>query len=204
VTAAECQQDIPGFAGKAAVWIDVPAERGEEEGNKSKFRTFEAKVIANEIKKIMSNTPLLTVGIISFYAAQVYEMLDELAQVELVVGDDEGSYKITGSFQERIFVGTVDSFQGKEFDVVFLSMTRCNRLKVDENDEVAWRRKYGFLLLENRLNVAMSRAKKLLVVVGDAGMLDAPLQFKKEDKPIRGLLEFWKLTGREYGHRIYR
>ena len=60
--------------------------------------------------------------------------------------------------RERLRVGTVDSFQGKEFDVVFLSLTRSNNVRGE--DDAAQRRRYGFLMLENRLCVAMSRQRR--------------------------------------------
>jgi superfamily I DNA and/or RNA helicase len=59
-------------------------------------------------------------------------------------------------------VGTVDSFQGREFDVVLLSTVRSNV------DRVNLKRRVGFLSVRNRLCVALSRAKRLMVTVGDA------------------------------------
>ena len=61
----------------------------------------------------------------------------------------------------RISVGTVDAFQGKEFDVVILSSVRSN-METDSKKRV------GFLNNNNRLCVAFSRAKRLLVTVGDS------------------------------------
>jgi superfamily I DNA and/or RNA helicase len=55
-----------------------------------------------------------------------------------------------------IHVHPIDSFQGQERDVVLYSVTRSN---VD-ND-------LGFLRSERRINVALSRAKDALVIVGD-------------------------------------
>jgi superfamily I DNA and/or RNA helicase len=60
----------------------------------------------------------------------------------------------------RLRVGTVDAFQGREFDVVVVSLVRSN----SRGDP---RHRFGFTLTPNRLNVAMSRAKRLLVVAGD-------------------------------------
>jgi superfamily I DNA and/or RNA helicase len=50
----------------------------------------------------------------------------------------------------------VDAFQGRQADVVLYSMTRSNP-----------RREVGFLRERPRLNVALSRARDVLVVVGD-------------------------------------
>jgi superfamily I DNA and/or RNA helicase len=53
-------------------------------------------------------------------------------------------------------IGTVDSFQGSENDIVVFDLTRDNL-----NGEI------GFLKEINRLNVAVSRARKKLILVGN-------------------------------------
>ena len=57
-------------------------------------------------------------------------------------------------------VNTVDSFQGQEKDIIVVSTARSNR-----NDQV------GFLTDERRINVALTRAKHLLIVVGNGDTL---------------------------------
>ncbi|MDX1902952.1 MAG: AAA domain-containing protein [Thermonemataceae bacterium] len=57
-------------------------------------------------------------------------------------------------------VGTVDSFQGQESEVVFISLVRSN----DKNE-------IGFLADTRRLNVALTRAQKRLFVIGDTATL---------------------------------
>jgi len=59
-----------------------------------------------------------------------------------------------------ITVNTIDSFQGQEREIVYISMTRSN------SDSVI-----GFLTDTRRMNVAMTRAKKKLVVIGDSATL---------------------------------
>ncbi|WP_139994833.1 serine/threonine-protein kinase [Paenibacillus paridis] len=56
----------------------------------------------------------------------------------------------------NIEVNTVDSYQGKDKDIVIYSTVRSNTF-----------RDIGFQKSENRINVALSRARKLLVIVGD-------------------------------------
>lgn len=63
-------------------------------------------------------------------------------------------------YGEKISVNTIDSFQGQERDIVYISMTRSNT----EN-------KIGFLSDIRRMNVAMTRARKKLVVIGDSATL---------------------------------
>lgn len=63
-------------------------------------------------------------------------------------------------YRNRISVNTIDSFQGQERDIVYISMTRSNTES-----------KIGFLSDIRRMNVAMTRARKKLVVIGDSGTL---------------------------------
>jgi superfamily I DNA and/or RNA helicase len=61
----------------------------------------------------------------------------------------------------RIEVNVVDRFQGREADVVLLSMTRANK-----------RGSLGFMTVLNRINVATSRARHRLILVGNARQLE--------------------------------
>ena len=55
----------------------------------------------------------------------------------------------------ELMIYTVDKFQGKEADVVFLSMIKCGAVPL------------GFMDSPNRLNVALTRAKYQMVIVGN-------------------------------------
>ncbi|WP_298733591.1 AAA domain-containing protein [uncultured Chitinophaga sp.] len=63
-------------------------------------------------------------------------------------------------YSHRIAINTIDSFQGQERDIVYISMARSNT-----------EGKIGFLSDIRRMNVAMTRARKKLVVIGDSGTL---------------------------------
>src|SRR5579859_1299851 len=63
-------------------------------------------------------------------------------------------------YLDKISVNTIDSFQGQERDIVYIGMTRSN----PDN-------KIGFLSDIRRMNVAMTRARKKLVVIGDSATL---------------------------------
>jgi superfamily I DNA and/or RNA helicase len=124
----------------------------------------------------------LSFGVISFYKAQADLIKQQLGRIT----DDE----------RQLRVGTVDSFQGMEFDVVFLSMVRT--LPRDwpprgDDPERQARGLFGHLCLYNRLNVSMSRQKKLLVVVGDVGLL----QNKLATDFVPGLVDFLHLCRSE-------
>jgi hypothetical protein len=186
-----------------AAWMNVPLSRGKEASGKSKSRLSEARQIAGLAHEIVTARPDLSVGIISFYAAQVTEILrafvplgfaKEEVDTGLVLRDEWRNMPLDdGRVQERLSVGTVDAFQGKQFDVVILSMTRSNQLP--DHDELTCRRKYGHLMFPNRCCVAMSRQKKLLVVAGDAGMLEGPVAAKA----IPSLVQFRELCRSNHG-----
>ncbi len=90
-----------------------------------------------------------TFAIISPYKQQI-KIIDEIVQAE-------NSLKKILPF---ISVNTIDSFQGQERDIVLISMTRSNN-----------EGKIGFLADTRRMNVAMTRAKKKLIVIGDSSTI---------------------------------
>ena len=203
--ASEFKHDLPGYlkdgCSCAAAWMDVPNDRGREVRWISKSRPVEARVIAKEVRRLIEHDSTLTFGVIAFYTAQVEEIGRAMIDVGLTepVRNARGwrvaerwasTFDAEGKPVERLRVGTVDGFQGKEFDVVFLSVTRSNDLrgKTDEQQ----RRKYGHLMLENRLCVAMSRQKQLLVAVGD-------LEFVRAADPLRALRAYTELCGGPHG-----
>eukprot|EP01036_Dinobryon_divergens_P033746 gene33746-43610_t len=86
-----------------------------------------------------------SVALLSGYAGQVRELGDIVASVKKDLP------------RLRIECGTVDAYQGREADIAVYSITRSN----SEN-------KIGFLREYERLNVALSRAKVGLGIVGDS------------------------------------
>src|SRR2546423_9677800 len=60
----------------------------------------------------------------------------------------------------QLEIDTVDAFEGREKDIIVLSLVRANR-----------RRDIGFLRLEQRLNVAGSRSRRLIILGGDTSTL---------------------------------
>jgi ATP-dependent RNA/DNA helicase IGHMBP2 len=90
-----------------------------------------------------------TVAVISPYKEQIRILK------ELLLSSD-----ILQPYADKISVNTIDSFQGQERDVVYISMVRSNT-----TGEI------GFLSDIRRMNVAMTRARKKLVVIGDSSTL---------------------------------
>ena len=91
--------------------------------------------------------PLPSVAIISPYREQVLH-------TQKVIEDD------TGLAALPLTINTIDGFQGQERDVVYISLVRSNG-----------KGEIGFLKDYRRMNVAMTRARKKLVVVGDSATI---------------------------------
>lgn len=171
-------------------------------------RPAEARWIAQEAKRILDEKPELSVGIISFYRGQVDTLFNEMSdtKIGLTIGDKIAEpYRIleTGKNKgnERLRIGTVDAFQGKEFDVVFVSLVRTlpETFQIDELDDQKRDERltqaYGFLRVDNRLNVALSRQHSLLIVVGDRQLV----QHNATLEAVPALPAFFTLCGGEHG-----
>lgn len=200
---------------KPLVWIDLQNSIGNEEKyGTSRIRHCEADVIASKIKEFIESgkgtyddggqKKELKYGVITFYSAQVKEIQKKL-----------------GVYADRVRVGSVDAFQGMEFDVIFLSVVRSHKKAPDINydllnmdlDDVSkdseiysnWEKYidklgmsvYGFLTSENRLCVALSRQKKLLVVVGDSNIFVGKTWCDVADKCVPAMKALYELAKRE-------
>ncbi len=177
--------DVPSYEGKLAAWIDVEPSKGKMASkNGSKYRDCEAEIIADEAYKILTARPDLSVGIITFYAAQRDHIIEKMVDRKVMEYSATGSnvvseFRMTkpnsdGKPEERFRVGSVDAFQGKEFDVVLLSTVRSWN-EPDEITQESVNAQLGFLRIPNRINVAMSRQKRLLIVVGDTSLASSNL-----------------------------
>lgn len=104
------------------------------------------------LSELESKAPVIdfpTVAIISPYKEQVQILKAFVREEEVLM-----------PYLDKISVNTIDSFQGQERDVVYISLTRSNT-----NGGI------GFLADTRRMNVAMTRARKKLVVIGDGSTL---------------------------------
>ena len=79
----------------------------------------------------------------------------------------------TEAFRRVVVIDTVDAYQGKENEIVIVTLVRSNSLKAP-----------GHVGRPNRCNVALSRAKERLYIVGDTRMWSNP----KCDSPMRTVL----------------
>jgi ATP-dependent RNA/DNA helicase IGHMBP2 len=142
---------------KPLVFIDT-AGRGfdEKQEGTSVINPEEAQFLLQHLadyleglKAHYSSTDFPGIGIIAPYQEQV-----KVLRANLI------SSNVPEELWSKITINTVDSFQGQERDIIYLSLTRSN----DEQN-------IGFLADIRRMNVAMTRAKSKLVVIGDSATL---------------------------------
>jgi len=160
----------------ACLWVDLPANSGAMKRlpNGSRQRECEAVYIVGKLSEYLARSDCeeLNFGVITFYSGQ-----RELIKTKF------NKLRLGKDIANRVRIGTVDEFQGMEFDVIFLSVVRSggkfdsddlDKLKEEtaEHDKItkAITAKYYGFLNDNRLCVALSRQKKLLIVVGDCSM----------------------------------
>lgn len=170
------------------VWLDTPTTSEFEEqrmpNGTSRFNEGELTTIANLLREtneavatakqagLLPQASQKSVGVISFYGEQV-KRLTRLVTQELNLP------------HLLIRTGTVDKFQGMEMDIVVVSMVR----NAHKGGDVGFAKDY------RRLNVALSRARQLLVLVGSSDMFAN----KARQAPTRSMYQTLKQTVQQAG-----
>lgn len=165
------------------LWLDIPNEplffEERMKGGKSLYNPAELKRIGELLRELndataeakragrMETDEKKSIGVISFYGEQV-KKIDRMLQQELRLP------------HLTIRTGTVDRFQGMEMDVILLSMVRNHDNKQDD---------IGFAKDYRRLNVALSRARELLVMVGSTKMFTERTKHRDARKMYTHVLE---------------
>ncbi|KAA1260878.1 RecBCD enzyme subunit RecD [Rubripirellula obstinata] len=167
--------ELPGvdenqFTTDCLMFVDTAGaefdEQLERDGN-SKLNPKEANLVIQFVRELMeSGVEPDQIAIIAPYAAQVRLLRNRLDVRE-------------------IEVDTVDGFQGREKEVVIITMVRSNEIG-----------EIGFLADERRTNVALTRAKRKLIVIGDSATLGRHpfyaklLDFFESESAYRSVWEF--------------
>ena len=169
---------------KHTVWIDTTYDEfgefnKEDDSGKSRSNKLEVDVIEKMLEKLnekylelgYGNSRRKEVGVIAFYGAQV-------GLLKKTIG---GYKKIMDRFQAlKVEINTVDKYQGKEKDIIIVSMTRNKKINPKYKKVGS---KTSFVAQFERINVAFSRAKELLIIVGAKEMFeDYEVKLPKMDK----------------------
>src|SRR5579875_157383 len=140
---------------KAVVWYSTTRlpQHAQSEREKSFYNRAEVQEIDRLLRRMeasyQAQGKTREVAVITPYNAQIVELHEQV--------------RPTSSFWRslKIEIATVDAFQGRDRDIVLYSTVRSNKELV-----------LGFLKDQRRLNVALSRARQLLIIVGDLWMLE--------------------------------
>ncbi len=157
-------------------WLSTSAlpHRTETRGGESYANFAELDVIQQLLEKIehkcRERNRKPTVGVITGYSAQVEQLSTSIDPANTALWKNV-----------VIEIATVDAFQGRECDVVIYSTVRSNK-----------NRTIGFLADRRRINVALSRARELLVVVGDNAMMESAT-IGLDLNPFAKVLEYMRL-----------
>lgn len=153
---------------------DIPAFQEADEGL-SKVNPQEAQLALDTLKqyfiKIGRDRILyerLDVGLISPYKGQVRLLRQMLRK--------DSFWK---PYRQLISINTVDGFQGQERDIIVISLVRSNQ-----------QGQVGFLRDLRRMNVAITRARMKLILVGDRDTLCAHPFYRRLWHYVEGLLEY--------------
>ena len=128
------------------------------EGGESTSNPEEAQFVVERVRELIEANPNFQCGVIAPYRAQV-DVLNRCLDVVF------GAQSLERS---RIDCSTVDAFQGQERDAMVISLTRSN-----PQGEI------GFLKEYRRMNVAITRAKHQLTVIGDGATVAQDAFFER-------------------------
>lgn len=175
VNSQDKQHNLSQFD-KNIYWVstsDVPSEKSKEKNSgKSYSNRYEADVIKAILDKIQQDYELRnlskSVGVIAGYGSQISVLEAAIAP------KDKNFWK-----NLDIEIHTVDAFQGGECDIIIYDLVRSNQQK-----------KLGFTSDYRRLNVALSRAKQLLIIVGNDVMAYEGRTPKGLNNPFQPLIEY--------------
>ncbi|MBI4971014.1 MAG: AAA family ATPase [Candidatus Omnitrophica bacterium] len=127
---------------EVVIFLDTAGRGFLEHGSQSRFNVEESDLVVLELAKLLeAGVRPEDIAVISPYSAQVRLLADQVNN-------------------PNIEVDSVDSFQGREKEVVIVSLVRSNL----EGE-------LGFLNDTRRMNVAMTRARRKLFVIGDSATL---------------------------------
>ena len=156
------------FSGQIMSFIDTAGAGWDEElepNGLSKRNPNEANLVVKKVQALLdAGLPKKDIAVIAPYAAQVRLLRDLFA----------------GGGPE---VDTVDGFQGREKEAVVISLVRSN-----PQNEI------GFLADRRRMNVALTRARRKLIVIGDSSTLGIDefyREFFEYVESISGYLTVW-------------
>jgi len=171
--------DVLPKKGFPIVFHGVKGSKQHAESSPSPFDVLEASIVRNYCAKLVGNTEQKIypeeIGVLAPYKSQIRTIRQLLKVAKL----------------SDVSVRSVEQFQGQERKVIVLVTTRGN-------EESHPRRSLGVLVNRQRMNLAITRAQALLIVIGDPEVLGkyehwgSFLRYIKSRKGWAGKVHDWK------------
>lgn len=197
-----------GIAERAIVWIDLPwtsvdarfGELGPESGRARYTNPQEAHALRAFLEQLGPPPPQdspLELAVLSPYNQQVALLRRELSGVQLAEGIMPRRLRRRRPGLVDDMTHSVDAFQGNQADIVAVSLVRNNASPPEHG--------LGFLKDSARINVLLSRAERLLVLVGSWDFFSGQVALVELDdvghtlwhwKKVLTLLDEWFAAGR--------
>jgi hypothetical protein len=184
--------DYPEVVGlkRRLFWLDHrnnESKKSQEDQQTSHWNQYEVNMVVGLVRHLIAQGAYEAdeIAVLTPYLGQLQHIRQELGKTHAIVlsdrdAEDLENAGITGpaddpmcnsaespligdravsktSLLKALRIATMDNFQGEEAKVIVLSLVRSNAEK-----------KCGFLKTENRINVALSRAKHGMYIIGDA------------------------------------
>ncbi|KAJ7772619.1 hypothetical protein DFH07DRAFT_993348, partial [Mycena maculata] len=184
--------DVRGFSKNVFFFSHTHRENEGADDSASKFNTFEVEMIKDLVLYLLRQGCYSEDGdivVLCAYLGQLARVRDALGNEVAVIIDGRDKENLAEQEEEmegsdeaqiehvkvtkRVRLRTVDNYQGEEAKIVILSTVRNAGSKDDDLDGTHnhVRPTIGFLASENRTNVALSRAKEGLFILGNAAQL---------------------------------
>lgn len=180
--------------GFPVIFHGVVGRDEREENSPSFFNVAEVEILMEYLKKLfetqgkkgLAKITAKEIGIIAPYRKQVEKVRKAIKTMEKTLKVDMRELK----------VGSVEEFQGQERKVILVSTVRSSikYVKLDHTFSL------GFVKNEKRFNVAITRAKALLIVVGNPFVLREDLTWGRFIQHCDEGSENIKYAGYDYSH----
>jgi hypothetical protein len=174
------EHNLPLAINSSLFFIDIGSNnKNEKDKDKSSYNKESVKIIVEILNRINKYEKIkkYSLGIIACYKAQ-FRLLKKETDKLRGRGDLTSVFKWQRP-ENKFLVSVVDRFQGLECDIIILDLVKSGA-GLD----------LGFMEVPNRINVALSRNKRLLVIVGDYhGIINAKTRKEGEKAALQHYLE---------------
>ncbi|CAB3246161.1 unnamed protein product [Arctia plantaginis] len=153
----------------ATVFYGILSKEQKNGKSPSFFNNMECEIVKLYVQALVKKHKVLLedIGIVTPYIRQVYTINKMLRELRY----------------EKIEVGTVEAFQGKEKRVIIISTVRANCSLLDYDAKF----QLGFLVDDKRFNVAITRAKAKVIVIGNPLCLEKDVKWRAYIQKCRDL-----------------